>query len=116
MISATGAAPVAPVAEGKSRMKRLLALVLVATLALPTLAARPAVAAGDVQLNVSEADNKWPNAIVFNVEASSDSDIKAISMNYSWGRGKVSNVARPAQFEPGKNVKTQTKIKTAGRD
>jgi hypothetical protein len=94
-------------------MKRLLALVLVATLAL---AARPAAAADEVQVNVSAADNKWPSAIIFNVEATSDSDVKSITLNYSWGRGKVSNVARPDRFDPAKNVKTQIQIKTAGRD
>jgi hypothetical protein len=75
--------------------------------------ARPA-AAEDIQVTVTAQENKWPEAILFTVEASSSADLKALTLNYSWGRSKVSNLAR-ATFDPAKTVKTQIEVKTSGR-
>lgn len=96
-------------------MNRMILGFVLITAAILSVA-RPAspVAAADINVAVTSTENKWPTAILFNVEASGANDIKSITMNYSWGRGNVSNVAR-ATFDPGKNVKTQIQIKTAAQ-
>ncbi len=94
-------------------MRRFLALLVIMSIVLsisPSSATLQA-AAGDISVVSSSHENKFPNEILFRVEASSTSEIKKITLYYKIGGASVMSYAYPT-ITPGMTVSTQYALNT----
>lgn len=94
-------------------MKRLFLLLFTIILSLSavyppaTLLAAP----GDITVVSSAQENKFPNEIIFRLEARSSAEIKKVTLFYRIGEAKVQSYAYPS-ITPGTSIKTEYSLNT----
>lgn len=67
----------------------------------------------DIRVLSSTIENKFPNEVLFGLEAESSKEIKKITLFYRVGISTASNYAYPT-FSPGRAIKAQYSLKTSG--
>ncbi|MBI2909969.1 MAG: hypothetical protein HYX92_20200 [Chloroflexi bacterium] len=92
-------------------MKWLSLLLALAFLAV--LSPGPSEAQATISVTSSSFENKFPNELIFRVEATSPADINKITLFYAikGDKGEVSAYAYP-EFTPGKQVKAEYRLNT----